>query len=387
MNSEDDRYARHRLIDWWDQERLRNARVMVVGAGAIGNEVIKNLALLGIGHLVIVDSDTIELSNLTRSVLFRESDRGCPKAAVAAARAADINPDIEVRALVGDLEFDVGLGVYRNMDVVLGCLDSVQARLALNRLCRRAGVPWLNGGIEATIAEVSLFGGRSGACYECAMSAEMWAERSRRFACGGLRSDETEQKMPTTAVVASAVAAFMVNEALLLLHAPNLPQKEGLAFSQKLFLTLKPYHFGVYDLPENSECLAHETWEPIEGVGQSIKSATPRLLLSLAGERNGTVDLGFDLLTEMRCVDCGALEAVLQPLERCGMEWTLCPHCHTRSRQPEAVSSLDANGRCADVRLERMGVAEGAVVGIQGDGARRFLQLTGSDLFGEHRKG
>lgn len=387
MNSEADRYARHRLIDWWDQELLHRARVMVVGAGAIGNEVIKNLALLGIGHLLIVDCDTIEISNLTRSVLFRAEDRGRPKAEVAAERAAGINPDIEVQAIVGDLEFDIGLGVYRDMDVVIGCLDSVQARLALNRQCRRAGRPWLNGGIEATIAEVSLFDGRFGSCYECAMSDVMWEERNRRFACGGLRAEETEQKMPTTAVVASVVAGYLVNEALLLLHAPDPAHKEGLQFSQKIFLTLKPYHFGVYDLPENPDCLAHEIWEPVEGVEQSIEEATSRLLLEFAEEPEGLVDLGYDLLTEMRCVQCGGVETVLKPLERCGMEWTLCTACRSRSRQPEVVSGLESEGPYADVPLIRMGVPEGAVVGICGEGGRRFLQMAGGNRFGKSRKG
>jgi len=387
VSGEEDRYARHRLIDWWDQERLKSARILVAGAGAIGNEVIKNLALLGIGHLVVVDSDTVAISNLTRSVLFRAEDQGRPKAEVAAERAAEIDPDIQVRAIVGDLEFDVGLGVYRDMDVVLGCLDSVAARLALNRLCRRAAVPWLNGGIEATIAEVSLFDGRTGACYECAMSETMWEERNRRFACGGLRTDEAEQKMPTTAVVASAVAAFMVNEALLLLHAVEGKPKEGMTASQKLYLTLKPYHFGVYDLPENEDCLAHDTWGPVEVIEHSRAELTPRTLLEIAGEPDGTVDLGFDLLTELRCMACGETEAVLMPLERCSLELAFCPHCHTRTRQPNAVNWLDAESPYADIPLARLGMPEGGVVRIQGDEATRFLQWMGGDCFGKRRKG
>ena len=68
---DDDRYARLRLIAWWDQDKLAASRVMVVGAGALGNEVLKNLALLGIGTVYLVDFDRIEQSNLTRSVLFR----------------------------------------------------------------------------------------------------------------------------------------------------------------------------------------------------------------------------------------------------------------------------------------------------------------------------
>ena len=73
---DDDRYSRLRLIAWWDQAKLAAARILVVGAGALGNEVLKNLALLGVGTIYLVDFDTIEQSNLTRSVLFRNRTAG-----------------------------------------------------------------------------------------------------------------------------------------------------------------------------------------------------------------------------------------------------------------------------------------------------------------------
>src|SRR5258707_3325621 len=79
---ESDRYGRLRLIPWWRQERLSAARVLVVGAGALGNEVLKNLALLGVGTVYVIDLDTIETSNLSRSVLFRAEDGGQSKAVV-----------------------------------------------------------------------------------------------------------------------------------------------------------------------------------------------------------------------------------------------------------------------------------------------------------------
>ncbi|MBI4708275.1 MAG: ThiF family adenylyltransferase [Candidatus Omnitrophica bacterium] len=81
-----DRYATFGFISWWDQEKIRNAKVMVAGAGALGNEVLKNLALMGIGHIFIVDFDTIEAANLTRSILFKEKDNGRKKAEVAASK-------------------------------------------------------------------------------------------------------------------------------------------------------------------------------------------------------------------------------------------------------------------------------------------------------------
>src|SRR5687768_295716 len=95
----DDRYSRLRLIAWWDQEKLRRAKILVVGAGALGNEVLKNLALLGIGEVWVVDFDDIEDSNLTRSVLFRARDRGKNKAVAAADMVRDINPDTRITPL------------------------------------------------------------------------------------------------------------------------------------------------------------------------------------------------------------------------------------------------------------------------------------------------
>src|SRR5271167_4519430 len=92
----EDRFARFRLINWWDQERLAQARVLVVGAGALGNEILKDLALLGVGRVLVADRDRVENSNLSRSILFRERDRGRPKAEVAAERTVEIYPEMRV---------------------------------------------------------------------------------------------------------------------------------------------------------------------------------------------------------------------------------------------------------------------------------------------------
>ena len=145
---DDDRYSRLRLIAWWDQEKLAQARVLVVGAGALGNEVLKNLALMGLGHIYIVDFDQVEESNLTRSVLFRRNDCGRSKAEAAASALKDLNPDLEILALNADILTDLGLGMVAEMDVVMGCLDNREARLWLNRMCWKTGTPWIDGGIQ-----------------------------------------------------------------------------------------------------------------------------------------------------------------------------------------------------------------------------------------------
>src|SRR5205807_1810855 len=111
--AQEDRFHRFKLIGWWDQRKLASAKVLVVGAGALGNEIVKNLALLGVGHLLIADLDRIENSNLSRSVLYRAADNGEYKATVAARAARDIYPDLKSHAFNGNVVYDLGLGAYR----------------------------------------------------------------------------------------------------------------------------------------------------------------------------------------------------------------------------------------------------------------------------------
>ena len=124
-----------RLMSWWDADRVKDAKVMVVGAGALGNEVLKNLALMNVGSIFIVDFDTIEYANLCRSVLFRTEDikQNKYKCEIAGERIKEINPNVKVQAVNGDIMIDVGLGIMRRMDVIIGCLDNRIARLFINR--------------------------------------------------------------------------------------------------------------------------------------------------------------------------------------------------------------------------------------------------------------
>src|SRR4051794_39233477 len=112
------RYDRQKLIEGLRQEVLSNSHIFVVGAGTTGNEVIKNLTLLGVGKITIADSDKIEEVNLSRSVLFRDQDLECPKAFTAAKRAHNINPTIVTQGVNCDIIFGFGSGLYNNFDCV-----------------------------------------------------------------------------------------------------------------------------------------------------------------------------------------------------------------------------------------------------------------------------
>ena len=196
-------------LSWWKRQKVSDARVMVVGCGALGNEVLKNLALFGVGHLVLVDYDRVEHSNLTRSVLFTSEDArdGVLKVEAAKRSVRSINPNVEVTALNADIGTDVGLGLIRRMDAVVACVDNRKARYLLNRLCMRAGVPWVDGGIEGMEGVAKVFApGKN--CYSCTMEPSAWKDLKRSMSCHTLlKRDEQAHRVPTTPVVASVIGA------------------------------------------------------------------------------------------------------------------------------------------------------------------------------------
>ena len=276
------------LLSWFRQERLKQANVMVVGCGALGNEVLKNLALFGVEHLVIVDFDTIEPSNLTRSILFSRADAETRrhKATVAAERLRDINPAIHVLPLVGDICHDVGLGLLRRMDVVVGCVDNRWARYCLNRLCMRAGVPWVDGGIDGLEGTARVFvPGKN--CYACNLGPEALKDLSYRLSCSAaIRRNEEAGRVPTTPVIASIIGAVQAQEAVKLLHPDELADGELTSLCGKMLyyegqhLAARIANFAGYD----DDCPVHERWEPVEKADLTTDRPIGEALDSLAGK-------------------------------------------------------------------------------------------------------
>lgn len=223
-----DRYHTFGYISWWQQETVRNATVLVIGAGALGNEVLKNLALMGIGKLIIADFDTIEDSNLSRSVLFRESDRGRRKVDAAAEGVKELNPDVQVKTFHGDINHELGLGVFRHVDAIVGCLDNREARLSIDRFSQAIGKPWVDGAIQELMGIVRVFWPGRGANYESTLSERDYQIIGLRYSCPALARDNILQgKVPTTPTSASIVAAFQSQEALKIIH--NMEVEPGVA--------------------------------------------------------------------------------------------------------------------------------------------------------------
>jgi molybdopterin-synthase adenylyltransferase len=366
-----DRYSRLRLISWWRQERLRDARVLVVGAGALGNEVIKNLALLGLGTTYLIDLDVVEPSNLSRSVLFREQDGGQPKAIVAARRARELNPEITIIALHGDVITDVGLGVFADVDLVIGCLDNREARLWVNRQCWKTGTPWIDAGIQEIQGVVKVFVPPVSACYECAMTARDYELLNFRYSCPLLTREQISSgKVPTAPTIASMMAALEVQEALKLLH--GMPVAAGTA----LVFNGVANQFYSTRLPFREDCLSHETYpEPVElplGRGNTVHELFEAVRPRLPGPLRLVLDR--ELVTAVECPRCSWHGEIMRPRVRVKATEAVCPKCKEAAR-PEFVSAVDEDSPLAAESLSRVGIPPYDIVRIDGAAESGFFLL------------
>lgn len=273
------------LMSWWKKEKVLEAKVMVIGAGALGNEVLKNLALLNVGHIFIVDYDDIEFSNLSRSLLFRESDAKSKslKCEVAARRVKEMNPEVKVMAYNANVNYDIGLGVFRQMDAIIGCLDNRLARLAINRACFKVNKPWIDGAIENLAGQAIVYVPKK-YCYECELS-----EREKKLIRFSLSCPDVAQRsivagrIPTTPISASIIGAVQAQEALKLIHNYDEFSEEGhfRSLKGKMFryegMSLESGSFQIE--PPDEECSSHEYYENIvEAQDLSSESTVAELL-------------------------------------------------------------------------------------------------------------
>jgi len=309
----EDRFSRLRLLGWWDQERIRAAKVLVVGAGALGNEILKNLALLGFERVVIVDIDSIDVSNLSRSVLYRDADVGRPKAEVAAAAFRVLYDGAVVQPMHLNILFEVGLGLFDWADVILGGLDNREARLWMNRCAWKMNRPWIDGAIEGLSGVARVFLPGQAPCYECTLGEVDWAILERRMSCNLLTADEMQAgRVPTTPTTSSVIAGIQVQEAMKYLH--GLPVLGGKAF---MFDGINHTSY-VVDYTVNPDCMSHHTYEEIVRLPEVSSELTLQQLLDRARHdlhaADVTLEFSRDVIHQLVCPTCGATEETFAPV-------------------------------------------------------------------------
>jgi adenylyltransferase/sulfurtransferase len=390
-----DRNGALRLIEWFNIDRVQKARVAVIGAGAIGNEVLKNLALLGLGSwpgddsslpggIFIFDKDTIEMANLARSILFRAKDAAAQsgKAETAALAVKEINPTVNVSWRHDPIEMSLGEGFLRSMDVVIGCLDNLEARFLLNRLCWKAGRPWIDAGIGSLAGQVRAYLPPDGACFEC-----MFADAvAGGMSCGAIASANVKRgRMPTTPTMASLVAAIQVQECLKLL-APS--DWVGRTLANKQFSFDSGKLFAEIDgLARRDKCLAHVDITAEDVIPLPAFSATlPAIdLLAEAEARFGegaSLVLPEDVALNRPCPKCGHVLEIYRPKSRLFREDLTCDCGKTFQWDSDITQTHRITRRSPtgllNASLLDLGVARGGFVEANyGRGEVVYLELSG----------
>lgn len=349
-------------------DMVHHATAIVGGVGALGNEVLKNLALLGFGKILICDIDRVELHNLTRSPMFRPADLGRYKAEAAAEHARELNPDLTIVPFCRSIG-DLGLGAFRRANVVFATFDGDVPRIIVNAACMQVGTPWVDGGLGLSnheTGEIALFNARDpdAKCYTCGMDPELVVQRLNGIraplGCGHMASRVADVGgVPTTPMMASVIAGIQVTAGLAALadadgDGDNGAESRWSARSAKMWLaeTMRLdlcnreimrirnrrsedcYHHSVYASRRISaaDIKGFETW--------STTVTTAREVLAQAGEdlksERVSIRLHEPLVAYRECGACGDKSPAFQSLSTLRMtrEKQACPRCGSDRLRP-----------------------------------------------------
>lgn len=316
------------------QQRLRAARVLIVGAGGLGTPAALYLAGAGVGQLTLVDGDAVALSNLHRQVLYAEADIGADKAQAAARQLRARNAGIEVRAVVAPLGADNVDALVAAADLVLDCTDSMVVRYRLNAACRRQEKPWLFAAVDRFAGQLALFV-PEGACFQCLYSRQ--PQGLLDCAAAGVLG-----------VVPGLLGLLQAGEALKFLLGLETPSRNHLLLWDALALELRRLRLrrdpdcpccassGRAELPPEPACAA----------GSELELAPAAF--AAARQRGDTVLVDVRSAAEFAAFNLGGLNIPLDELDaqdpRLG-DRPLLLVCQTGVRSRRGAEQLRAAGR------------------------------------------
>ncbi len=249
---DEDRYDRMKRIEWLDLERMHVSKCLIVGAGALGNEVAKSMALAGFHDITILDMDRIVASNLSRSIFFKDEDVGRMKAEVVASKISDSFPFVSIKPIVSRIQ---ELEDW-DFDIVLGCLDNVQARLHTNSHARYHRIPYIDGATDGFRGKVQVVL-PEGPCLECIMNKSHMAIMDQRFSCTGngtIFSPKFASEITTTSIV----AAVQVREAMKILSC-----RSDMCINNVMYYNGEMGTMDEFQISVDPRCPNHETEGPV----------------------------------------------------------------------------------------------------------------------------
>ena len=348
------RYARHIAlpeVGWAGQKKLRDARVAIVGAGGLGSPLLLYLAAAGVGTNGIIDDDAVDLSNLQRQVLYSTGDIGTAKVDAAGARAAGINPHVDIVKHALRLTSQNALDVLASYDVVIDGTDNFPTRYLVNDACVLLGKPYVYGSILRFEGQVSVFDGRTGPCYRCLFREPPPPGLVPSCAEGGVLG-----------VLPGIIGSLQALEAIKLI----LGQGDTLLGRLVLFDALA-FRWRELKLRRNPECPAcgdHPTvtalidYDDFCGLGGNMDNSTPEKTDWTPAELKQRLDSGEDIVLidvrepyewaianlephGARLLPLGDLPDRLDEIDR---ERTTVLYCRSGARSGTAMQHMRANG-------------------------------------------
>lgn len=367
-NEEILRYSRHLImpeVGMNGQKKLKQASVLLIGAGGLGSPLAMYLAAAGVGRIGLVDYDTVDYSNLQRQIIHGTSDVGRPKLASAKARIEDINPHIEVDTYEVPLTSANALELFAPYDIVIDGTDNFPTRYLTNDACVLLGKPNVYGSIFRFEGQASVFYAKEGPCYRCLFPEPPPPGLVPSCAEGGVLG-----------VLPGTIGAIQATEAIKLILGLGEPLIGRLLLYDATLMS-----FDEVRLRKNPDCPvcsenptltqlidyeqfcgvpAHDHSEYATEVNGSLKTLTPR-------ELRARLDNGDDLMIldvrephEWEISNLGAIGAVLIPKNE------ILEHMGELDTAQEIVVHCKVGGRSADVIYE-----------LQKHGYKKLYNLTG----------
>ena len=352
-----DPHDRHHRIPGWCQQALSDATVVIVGVGAIGNEVARLLAMAGVGRLVLCDPDRVEVTNLNRTVLFRrrDVDDGRSKVEAAAHALADLAPGTHVETRASLLVHGVGLAELRAADLVVSCLDSRVARLQLAGRCGLVAAPWLDGGTNPWGGEIRPYLDPDGPCYGCALGAEGRGVIDAPWSCADVQEADPEG---SSIALSSVVGSWMGTLAIRFLMGLPCP-------SQIVRLDGATGESVLSEQARDPECPLHRRAGDSVPIPIRSDQTVGELLAALPWP--GTVLSWAPIQTAIQCRACH------RRWERWGIPGLgVCPECGGNVR---SLTTLEMNRCPPDAVLSSLGVAPCEILATRTEDGYQWIEL------------
>lgn len=342
---------------------IKTVRVLVIGAGALGNEVLKNLALIGVGHITVVDFDPIERSNLAKSMLFKIKDVGRNKAEAAAESLRDmcLHESPVITALNGNIMTDIGKGIFLEHDIVFCCVDTPNARSFINDMCVLTHTPFFEGGFQGYTVETSFFAPvgpmiqKDGKVIESfptsdgsfpvmpgefpvCLREEIGTGRlgEKRNSCSGFKVHDTDLvKIPAIQTGAALTGAVMVQEMVKFLDGKDTLRNRMIVISGAALES------HMIDYSRNPSCTIHDCmFNPVTvhvnenvSVGDALAAVSDAL-----GTDNVILSLPDEYIVSGRCHICGKRIPIETRASEVWDDQRWCQECREKNDEYQSVT-------------------------------------------------